>query len=210
VPAFARDDSAEQAAVAAVEKAGGKAALDDKLPAAARVSAKFERATDATFVALKKASAIGAIDALDATACTAKGFAALKDLPNLRKLTLGTSNLSVASTTAIAECGQLRVLYVARSGLTDAELVPLKKLALLEALDLGENPQITDKGMATVKELERLRALELGRTGITNKGLMELLPLDGLRKLSVFDTKVTDAAAMKFVDAMPNLRAIKR
>jgi hypothetical protein len=210
VPAFARDDGAEKAAVAAVEKAGGKAAIDDKLPAAARVSAKFDRATDATFAALKKATAVGAIDALDATACTAKGFAALKDLPNLRKLALGTSNLSVASTTAIAECGQLRTLYVARSGLTDAELVPLKKLALLEALDLGENPQITDKGMATVKELERLRALELGRTGITDKGLMELLPLDGLRKLNVFDTKVTDAAAMKFVDAMPNLRTIKR
>jgi hypothetical protein len=204
------DESAEKAAIAAVERAGGKAALDDKLPAAARVSAKFDRATDATFAALKKATAVGAIDAFDATLCTEKGFAALKELPHLHKLMLGKSRLSLASTKALAECGQLRTLYVARSGLTDAELAPLKKLVLLEALDLGENPQITDKGMATVKELERLRALELGRTAITDKGLFELQGLDGLRKLSVFETKVTEAAATKFVDAMPNLRTIKR
>jgi len=210
-PALAQpDDGAERAAIAAVEKAGGKAVIDPKLPAAARVSAQFERATDATLAALKKAPAVGAIDAFDATLCTHKGYAALKELPHLQKLTLGKSNLSAASTTALAECAQLRTLYVARSGLTDLELAPLKKLALLEALDISENPQITDKGMATVKELERLRALELGRTGITDKGLFELQPLDGLRKLSVFETKVTEAAAAKFVDAMPNLRTIKR
>lgn len=210
-PALAQPDaSAEKAAIAAVEKAGGTATVSDKLPAAARVSAKFDRATDATFAALKKAHAIGAIDAFDATLCTDKGFAALKELPHLHKLALGKSNLSAACTKAIAECGQLRTLYVARSGLTDAELAPLKKLVLLEALDIGENPQITDKGMATVKELERLRTLELGRTAITDKGLFELQALDGLHKLSVFGTKVTDAAAMKFVDAMPNLRTIKR
>lgn len=204
------DDSAEKAAIAAVEKAGGKATIDDKLPAPARVSAKFDRATDSTFAALKKATAVGAIDAFDATLCTDKGFAALKELPHLHKLALGKSNLSVNCTKALAECSQLRTLYVARSGLTDLELAPLKKLALLEALDLSENPQITDKGMASVKELERLRALELGRTAITDKGLFELQALEGLRKLSVFETKVTEAAAMKFVDAMPNLRSIKR
>lgn len=210
-PALAQpDESAEKAAIAAVEKAGGKATIDEKLPPAARVSAKFDRATDATFAALKKAPAVGAIDAFDATLCTNKGYAALKELPHLHKLALGKSSLSVASTKAIAECAQLRTLYVARSGLTDAELEPLKALKLLEALDAGENPQITDKGMATVKQLERLRALELGRTAITDAGLFELQGLDGLRKLSVFDTKVTEAAAQKFVDVMPNLRTIKR
>jgi Leucine-rich repeat (LRR) protein len=208
--AFAQDDAAEKAAIAAVEKAGGKATIDAKLPAAARVSAQFDRATDATFAALKKAHAVGAIDAFDATLCTSAGFAHLKDLPHLTKLALGKSNLSAACTKAVAECGQLRTLYVARSGLTDVELAPLKKLVLLEALDISENPQITDKGMATLKELERLRTLELGRTGITDKGLIELQALDGLRKLSVFETKVTEAAATKFVDVMPNLRTIKR
>jgi hypothetical protein len=64
--------------------------------------------------------------------------------------------------------------------------------------------------MATVKTLERLQALYLGKTSITDKGLMELKTLDGLRVLSVVSTKVTGEAAEKFADEMPNLRQVRR
>lgn len=200
----------EQKSVAVVARAGGTAEIDPKLPAAARVSAKFEKLTDSALLALKAAPHVGALDAFDATACTAKGYAALKELPHLRKLALGSSNLTATSAAHLAECGQLRTLYIARSGLNDVEIVPLKKLVLLEALDLSENPKVTDAGMETVKALERLRALDLAKTGITDKGLAELKGLDGLRNLSVGGTKVTADAAERFVDQMPNLRTIRR
>ena len=94
---------------------------------------------------LKKAPQIGALDVFDATRCTEAGFAALKQLPHLRKLTLGKSVMSGPSTTAIAQCKELRVLYLAGSGLSDSELATLKKLTFLESLDISDNPQVTDR-----------------------------------------------------------------
>jgi hypothetical protein len=64
--------------------------------------------------------------------------------------------------------------------------------------------------MATVKTLERLQALYLGKTGITDKSLPELKGLDGLKQLNVVGTKVTGDAAEKFADEMPNLRGVRR
>jgi hypothetical protein len=104
----------------------------------------------------------------------------------------------------------LRSLYLGDAGLSDAELVGLKKLTLLESLDISNNPQVSDKGMVHVKALERLRSLYLGNTSITDKGLAELKPLDGLRTLNVVGTKVTGDAAERFADDMPNLRGVRR
>lgn len=209
-PADRKPTADEQKAIDAVAKAGGKAEIDPKLPAAARVSAKFESAADATLLKLKSLPQIGALDVFDATKCTGAGFAALKGLPNLRKLTLGQSKVTLACTTAIGQCKELRLLYLAGAGLSDTELAALKPLALLESLDVSDNPQVTDKAAATVIAFERLRVLNLSKTGVTDKGLMELKPLDGLRSLSVVGTKVTADAAEKFADEMPNLRAVRR
>ena len=200
----------EKKAIDLVTKAGGKAVIDPKLPAAGRVSAKFESATNAVLTNLKKAPQIGALDVFDATHCTETGFSALKQLPNLRKLTLGKSALSAGSVNTIGQCTELRTLYLPSSGLTDTELAGLKNLTHLEALDISDNLQVTDKGMAIVKGLERLQLLTLGKTGITDKGLMELKSLDGLRTLHVGGTKVTGDAADKFADEMPNLRVVRR
>jgi hypothetical protein len=200
----------EKKAIALVVQSGGKAEIDVRLSPDARVSAKFESATDGVLAGLKKAPQIGALDVFDATRCTDKGFAALKDLPNLRKLTLGKSDMSTGRTAALAQCRELRVLYLAGSGLTDAELVPLKKLTRLEALDVSDNPFVTDRGMASIKALDRLRMLYLGKTGLTDKGLQELKVLDALHSLNVVGTKVTGEAADAFADEMPNLRAVRR
>lgn len=209
-PASTAPTADEKKAIDLVTKAGGKAAIDPKLPADARVSAKFEAATDATLANLKKVSQIGALDVFDATRCSDAGYAALKGLPHLRKLTLGKSVIGSPSANAIGGCKELRSLYLAGSGLTDAELAGLKGLTLLESLDISDNPQITDVGMTTVKGLERLQALYLGKTAITDKGLAALKSLDGLRALNVVGTKVTGDAAEKFADEMPNLRAVRR
>ena len=200
----------EKKAIDLVVKSGGKAEIDPKLPAAARVSAKFDSATDAVLAGLKKAPQIGALDVFDATRCTDRGFTALKDLPNLRKLILGKSEMSMQRAAAIGQLKELRHLYLAGSGLTDAELVSLKKLTMLEFLDASDNPRVTDAGMATVRTLDRLQVLYLGKTGITDKGLMELKPLDGLHTLNVVGARVTGDAAEKFADEMPNLRAVRR
>ena len=211
-PATAADTptAEEKKSIDLIVKAGGKATIDPKLPDAARVSAKFEAATDGTLAALKKAPNVGALDVFNATRCTEKGFAALAEVPHLRKLTLGKSAMTPPRVAAIGQCTELRWLTLLSSGLSDAELVGLKTLTSLESLDISDNPQVTDKGMATVKTLERLQVLYLGKTGLTDRGLAELKGLDGLRTLNVVGTKVTGDAAEKFADEMPNLRTVRR
>ncbi len=198
----------EQKTIDAIAKLGGKGDIDPKLSSEARVSAKFEAVTDNILIGLKKLPQVGAVDTFDATRCTDKGFAALKELPNLRKLVVGKGDLNVAAVTAVGQCKELRHLALISCGVTDAELESLKKLTLLEHLTLSDNPKITDKGMATVKEFDRLQVLYLSKTSIGDKGLAELKPLDGLRTLSVKGTKVTGDAAEKFADDMPNLRKV--
>lgn len=198
----------ERAAVDGVGKLGGKATVDPKLPAAARVAAQFDAPTDAALAGLKKFPQVGAVNLFDAARCTDKGFAALRELPNLRKLVVEKAALTPAAAAAVGQGKELRHLALMDCGLTDAELAGLKSLTLLEHLTLADNPQITDKGMATVKGFERLRALNLNKTAVSDKGLAELRGLDGLRTLSVRMTKVTGDAADRFPDGMPNLRKV--
>src|SRR6476619_6224612 len=80
----------ERKAIDVVVRIGGKTEIDPKLAREARVVARVEM--------------------LDASRCTEKGFAALKELPNLRKLVLGKSNLKLASANAIGQCLELRHL----------------------------------------------------------------------------------------------------
>jgi hypothetical protein len=205
----AQAPSADEAtAIDVVKKLGGKAEVETKLSVEARISVKFEVATDATLTALRKHTNIGAIDVFDATKCTDKGYGLLKELPHLRKLVLGKANMTLGAVAAIGQCKELRHLGLVGTGVSDNELAGLKELKLLEHLSLSDNPQITDKGMSSLKGLERLRVLYLNKTSITDKGLLELKTLEGLRTLSVKGTKVTPETGDKFVDEMPNLRKI--
>jgi hypothetical protein len=200
----------EKAAMDYVTRNGGKATLESSPAAGPRVSAKFEVLTDALLAGLKKFPQVGGIDTFDASACTPKGFAAFKEMPQLRKLVLNKVALTPKEVEALGELKELRHLGLVNANLTDAELESLRKLTHLEHLSLTGNPKITDKGMQTVKGFDRLQALHLGNTSITNSGLQELKVLDGLRSLNVTGTKVTADAAEKFPDDMPNLRTVRR
>lgn len=200
----------EKKAIDLLEKAGGKAEIDTNLPTAARIAVKFDTATDTVLMTLKKTPQVGSATIFDATRCTDRGFAVFKDMPHLRKLVVSQSKITSLGVNSVGQCKELRALALSNSGLSDAELAGLKKLTLLESLDLSENPQITDKGMMHVTALERLQFLYLTKTSITDKGLMELKALDGLRRLEVPGTKVTNEAADKFADEMPNLRSVRR
>ena len=172
--------------------------------------AKFEKVSDAVLVGLKKYPQVGGVSVFDLPRSTDKGFAALKELPHLRKLVLEKGDLTPAAVTAIGQCKELRHLGLVNTGLTDAGLGSLKNLTMLGHLTLSGNPKITDKGMLTVKEFDRLQVLYLSNTSITDEGLMELKVLDGLRTLNVGGSKVTQEAAEKFADDMPNLRTVRQ
>ena len=201
----------ERKTIDALAKLGWQGTVDPNLHPGARVAVKLlAPAVNGNLTALRKYPNVGAVTVFDASKVTDAGYAALKDLPRLRKLVLNKPHATAPPLASIAACGQLRTLALVDGGLTDADLAGLKKLTRLESLDLSQNPRVTDKGMAVVKALERLEFLYLAGTSITDAGLFELRPLDGLRTLNVTGTKVTADGAEKFVDEMPNLRAVRR
>lgn len=184
--------------------------VDPLLPPQAPLLVRCEVANDTLLLKLAQFPQIGGIHIAEGRFCTAKGYAALKNLPQLHKLVIEHAVLSPPSLAAIVQCSQLRHLGLIDAGLTDSSLVSLKSLTGLEHLNLSQNPKITDTGLKTITTLERLRSLHLAHCKITDKGLMQLQNLDALRTLNVVQTAVTQEALERLADAHPNLRNVRR
>lgn len=189
---------------------GAEAAVDDALRPGSRVAVRLDAADDAALKAVAKLPGVGAVEVRDATKCTERGFAALKDLKHLRRLILNTSGVSDAEAAKIAGCKELRTLVIPEGAVTAKGAADLAKLARLEKLDLSGHPKLGDAALAHLAKLDRLEFLHLNKTAVTDKGLAHLDPLEGLRTLDLRGAKVTDDAARAFADRMPNLRAVRR
>ena len=66
-------------------------------------------------------------------------------------------------------------------------------LAHLEELDLSENSQVFDDGLAHLAGLTSLKDLNLWRVGITDEGVKHLAGLTSLERLNLDNTQLTDA-----------------
>ena len=66
--------------------------------------------------------------------------------------------------------GNVKLLSLGSTEVSDAELRDIGRLVYLERLDL-EGTRITDAGVAELAKLKRLRFLSLSMTNITNAGL---------------------------------------
>lgn len=200
----------EDKVIDAIKRMGGTAEIDTDLPKEARVAASFQSMTAIQLANLKKLDHLGALTTGNVQAVPDSGFANLAALPNLRKLTLSKSAATNSTAAKLAECKELRTLYLGGARLGDAGLLALKKLTKLEVLDVSNNAAISDAGMAHLAEMPKLEQLYLGGTAITDKGLEALRPLEGLMRLHVTNTRISSPAAEKFEREMPNLRQVRR
>ena len=200
--AAADPDPTEQAAIDAVAKLGGKAAVNAQLDAVARVEVRLKTATDATLVKLGKLPSVGAITIDDATKCTEKGFAALKELPDLQELVLSKSAVGDRAAAAIAGVRPLQVLYLGESKVTDAGLAGFKTLKNLRVLDLYKTG-VTDKGLAHLSTLAKLEDLNLSGTKVTDKGVPALKGLTALKLVRLNGTNVTREGVSVLEAALP-------
>jgi hypothetical protein len=92
------------------------------------------------------------------------------------------------------------------SAITDADLRLFNKLPHLETLDLF-GTQITDIGLAQMREFRSLRRLNLANTYIGNQSLPELSKLDGLEVLDLGGTDISDEG-LRSLTAMSMLREL--
>lgn len=87
-----------------------------------------------------------------------------------------------------------------------AELVTeLQDVPTLRFLDLAENRNVTNDGMARLKVLTQLTGLNLSSCSITSTGIVSLRELTRLEYLNLaYCNRLTDGA-LKTIDAMRNL-----
>jgi len=86
---------------------------------------------------------------------------------------------------------QLRYLDLRLTQISDDGVAKLRNLRQLQTLNLFRT-RLGDKGLAQLKQLTDLRALLIGGTRVTDAGLVHLRRFRKLRKLSLFQTPVSD------------------
>ena len=84
------------------------------------------------------------------------------------------------------------ILHLFRKKITDACLVHVARLTVLEALDLGRT-QVTDAGLRHLTGLSALKWLDCGATQVTDAGLLHLAGLRRLEELCLKGTRVADS-----------------
>ena len=102
--------------------------------------------------------------------------------------------------------GDVVMLYLYKTKLSDAEMKCLNGMPYLESLELSDT-LVTDAGLRSVQGLVRLKSLTLNNTRITDVGLENLTGLPKLRSLSLASTRITDAA-LAHLDEFKHLDAL--
>ncbi|MGO8747380.1 MAG: leucine-rich repeat domain-containing protein [Thermoguttaceae bacterium] len=103
----------------------------------------------------------------------------------------------------LKELTQLKRLTLGDTKVTDAGLEALEGLTQLQVLWL-DGTQITDAGLEHLEGLTQLKRLRLDRTQITDAGLEHLNGLTQLQESILWHTKVTHEGVKRLQQALPN------
>lgn len=109
-----------------------------------------------------------------------------------RELPRGLESRGPALLEQVASLANLRRLVATDQLATDEALVHLRQLPRLKYLDLSFN-QISDKGLAHLAGLTQLEGLDLSYLPVTDKGLVHLRRLTSLRFLNLTGTEISNA-----------------
>ena len=104
----------------------------------------------------------------------------------------------------ILTLGNVRVLDLSETAVTDASAAELGKLHSIKELWLGKLP-FTDRGLESLATLSSLECLVLSGTKITDAGLSHLVAIKSLRFVQLYGVEVTQAGIDRLRQAIPNL-----
>lgn len=139
------------------------------------------------------------------TQISGAGLVHLKGLTNLRQLSFHKTQISGAVLVHLEGLTNLTRLSLSNTQITDAELEHLKGLTKLEALDLAST-QITDAGLAHLQSLVNLSALYLKNTKISGPGLRYLLN----SPITVLSFRESAALGDSSVEHIANLKSLTK
>lgn len=146
---------------------------------------------------------------------TGAGFAALKSLPKLERLTVAGTPFNDRGMAAVAELAQLKEFRTWHTYQTQAGNEHLLKLTGLRSLMLGQRLRqyggkpnglsIDDSTLATLAKMKSLEALSLDEVRLTYAGLAQLKALPNLKKLILQRADIPEADLAKLRADLPGV-----
>jgi hypothetical protein len=218
--------------VVALEKLGGKVALDaqnaneevvleadlggtkvtndglavlEGLSSLRTLSLASTGVTDAGLAHLTGLAGLRKLNLYD-TQTTDVGLAFLRGLTGLQTLCLATTKVSDKGLIHLEGLVNLQALSLTNTQTSNDGLVHLKGLVNLQTLHLSTT-RVSDAGLAHIKGLSQLRTLHLNHTGVSGAGLVHLKGMPRLRELQLSYTKINDQS-LAHLQALTSLEEI--
>jgi hypothetical protein len=134
-------------------------------------------------------------------AVTDKGLVHLRNLKNLRRLSMYHCNVTGTGFVHLKAAPQLRHLAISYTPLTREGVSVIGKLQTLESLSMAHTP-VTDDDLAALESLDKLKLLWLDHTAVTDRGLVHLERLGALQSVRL-PSSISDDAVSRLQKAQP-------
>jgi eukaryotic-like serine/threonine-protein kinase len=216
----ALESSPDRRAAAWIAQIGGKAELRKEnqtialRPGTALPTGPFEitsidlaglgQVNDAALANLRGLKQLGALD-LSGTVVTALGLAVLRELPQLKSLTIHSPRLTDGGLKQLRGL-KLEKLFFSSKAVTDAGLTYLEGMPLTHLNAAG---QFTDDGLRKLAGFDNLLFLGVGSDALSDVGLQALPTYRDLVALSLYGAGLTDVAVARCACRQPKLEVLQ-
>jgi internalin A len=139
---------------------------------------------------------------------TDKGMIHLRNLTELRSLSLWNTQVTDVGAAHLAGLTKLEALRLSLTQVGDRGLIHLRRLSKLRSLELGDDRgPITDAGLAMLADMNELRVLIIRDSQVTATGLGHLRGMRHLRVLRL-ENSVLDDATLEQLAHFPELEEL--
>jgi hypothetical protein len=148
---------------------------------------------------------------LDGSSMTDAGWAALKDLKSLKKISL-SHNLTWTGSgaVALANHSSLTIVGIGGTSFGDVGMPAIASIKQLQSLTLN-HARVTDTGLAALANHPTLEILKYSpqmTPRLTDASLKTVATLKALKELGINDTVLTYDGGLKLLKGLPNLQKV--
>jgi hypothetical protein len=143
---------------------------------------------------------------LDGTEVTDRGLEYLADMKELRTLGLGSTAVTDSGVRRLAQLTRLEGLNLRATGIPDRAVAWLARCFGRQDFRVTYKSKVTDAALADLRQLTRLKWLDLGMTEITDFGLRHMETLKDLEVVDLSGTLVTEQGVKKLQQALPKCK----
>jgi Leucine rich repeat len=173
------------------------------LPGLKTLRMKKTQATDEGLRHIGKMSELEELYIRDSRSVTDAGVSHLAHLANLKHVDISFSNLTNDSLVLLSSLPRMEKLCLQGNHFSEDGLARLNGRDRLKELWIGGSGavQITNAGLAHLRDFKKLEVLDLQRSRVTASGLDQLMELPNLRRLWVRGFGTSDADVRRILQA---------